>query len=229
MNKEVDQINQLAEELEIDGIQIHGPEDVDVEPGGGDAEAISVTLFKNHEIGEHETHVGDITRNLIRDGVDWQITIKHRIKCPSCETVAREDGDRLFLAGQCRLCGNKVCDQCRTTCTACGKVMCDNCSSGHGLEQETLCHEHREDIEQSIQFERNLEAEKQSFKQKMEVMQESRQRRKDKVQKKLNVLRILKDLERQRQQNNSESSEWSSNPRFQAIEQSANQFQNNRK
>lgn len=224
--REVDRINEIAEDLGIDGIQLEDPTDLDIEPTNGEAEAISVTLFKNHELGNHSSPIGDVNRKVLRDGVEWDITVKHRPQCPSCETVPSEENDRLHLAGRCRLCGNKVCNQCRVECNACGKVMCDDCSTGHGLKQETFCPDCREDVEEDIQFQRRLEEEKQEFNQEKQLMEHRRQVEKDEVKKKMQALRVLKDLylQRQRREEDDTGDEWTDNSRFQEIEQAANRF-----
>ena len=223
MKEVVDEINEAAEQLGISDMEITGPEDLDIQPSqSSEPETVSVTLFR--DINPREKPVSDINRRLVRDGVDWDITIKHRPRCPSCGTTASSEEDGPHLAGTCRVCGKKVCAQCRCNCSGCGQVMCDQCSTGHGLEQETFCQSCRNDVEEEVLHNRNLEQQKQEFKEKKQLLEHSRQVRKDKVQKKLKVLRVLKEL-RQQQLRSRENQESALDARFSNLEQRANQLQ----
>ena len=122
----------------------------------GGEEVITGTLI---EVVPHDSEkkLGDITREFMKDGVQYAITFQRRPQCPSCEYVPTAEGDNITLTGNCSECGSKTCSGCMVYCVSCqNKKLCDDCSRGYSDEGSPLCPDCRNDKEQEVEFEGDL-------------------------------------------------------------------------
>jgi hypothetical protein len=137
---------------------------------GSEVETQNLTWVKPFNPGED--FVGDETRTLaLEDGSQLAVTIQKRIQCPSCSHVLADDGEPQHLSGECSTCGVETCHRCQNTCAACGTILCDEHSHGHGVKDETYCRTHRGDVEEDLEFDRDLQQLETQHSQRMDELE----------------------------------------------------------
>jgi len=203
-----DVVDGMDIDTEAENLQFEEMSTQDQGESGVDVETREITWVKPFDPGEDQ--VGDETRSLVlEDGSQLVVAVKKRVKCPSCSHVLSDGDEPDQLSGECSECDVETCHRCQNECAACGAILCDECSNGHGLKDETYCSEHREDVEEDIEFERDLEERdldhehrmeelehelKEKEKEKKLELQEEREKREQVRQDYRTVIDIVRDL-----------------------------------
>jgi len=189
--------DEAVEEFDVDDEIL---EEVDVEleheSSGVDFESKEITVIQPFEPGEgvvQENHLKKVV-----DGNELSVRIKHRPRC-DCGHVVAEAGGRNQLLADCQKdgCGRKVCDRCESVCAACGEPMCPDCTSGHGLEDETYCGECRMDVEEDVEFAREMDEREQRHKEQLDRRKQELKEEKERA--KLELQELKTDREQIRQ------------------------------
>ncbi|QUJ71936.1 hypothetical protein [Haloarcula marismortui] len=184
-NSDREQVQEILDEL---GADVDLEEDIrsgvegldefdDSELAGVDVSSTEVSIVKEYDPEVSSESPGDYTREFLLDsGSRVTVTIKKRPECPNCGYIPLQDDEPVSLTGECTECGTRVCPSCRNNCAACGTILCSGCTMGHGSVNETYCPICRQDVQDEVEHERELDKREQR-----------RLERQDRVEQELNI------------------------------------------
>lgn len=176
-----DQLEQIADELGADVQLDEVDPDLDLDSVDGvQLQHKEVTMIKPFYPGNGFHR--DENNHFTARGIDVYVTVKHRVQCPSCDHILADEQEPNQMSGSCSSCGVETCHRCQSRCNGCGTIMCPDCTSGHGLKDETYCRTCRSDVQQDIEFERQMEERQQQHEQELELQQQQLEQERQQIE-----------------------------------------------
>jgi hypothetical protein len=199
------EFQEVVDRLGLDmGIQPDSVVDLDinnpnqVNRSGADIKVGDITVFEPAQRGSY--NIGNREVRFIKDGNQYNIEVRKRPICPSCDTLMGGPDLPNRLMGKCGYCNSRTCEICRTRCDSCDTLRCMHHTTGHGVTGRTLCDNCLEDVLRKEEWERRKEQyklEQKTYKIKLQHQRElerirredERKRKKNEMDHKENVLK----------------------------------------
>jgi hypothetical protein len=145
-----------------------------------DMEAKEATVVKPFQPGDG--YVKDETHTFVlEDDSQFSVTVQKRPECPSCQHVLADSEEPNQLSGACSICNTETCHRCRSTCDGCGTLLCPSCTSGHGLKDGTYCSDCLVDVDEDVEFERELELREQGHEEELDLREQELKEEKERT------------------------------------------------
>lgn len=132
-----------------------------------EAKTVRKTEFVPVPLDENTSNVQ--IQALLENGDQLVLNLRRRPSCASCGYIPSEEEDPGHLTGECSVCGSQTCPQCKVECSACETILCKECTKGHGAMNEPYCSVCLDDIEEKIEFDREMEVRKLKHEQEMDI------------------------------------------------------------
>ena len=132
-----------------------------------EAKTIRKTEFIPVPLDENTSNVQ--IQALLKNGDQLVLDLRRRPSCASCGYIPSEEEDPGHLTGECSVCGSQTCPQCKVECSACETILCKECTKGHGVMNEPYCSVCLDDVEEKLEFEREMEVRELEHEKEMDI------------------------------------------------------------